>query len=56
MHLWIYSHIAKIPNMLSSTVVGEQLLYLSSYLVLLVSFAFLSLYLTLTTHGEAILS
>ena len=36
---------AKIPNNLSGAVVGEWSLYLSSYLVVLISFPFLSFYL-----------
>ena len=36
---------AKIPNKLSSAIAGERLLYLSSNLVVLVSFAFLFFYL-----------
>ena len=35
---------AKIPNKLSCAIVGEQFLYLSSYLVVLVYFPFLSFY------------
>jgi hypothetical protein len=37
--------IAKIPNKLSSALAGEQLLHLSLYVAILVSFAFLSFYL-----------